>query len=259
MRARLAGEMVSAAMRLSPGAVAEVYVGAGGLSASYYAASATRRRSGRRSRARGARSASSAPASPGCRRGWSWPSAGTRSWCSRRAKVGWGASGRNGGQIVNGLNAGLDTIERALRARRPPTSSATVVQEGGRIIRERVASYGIACDLKDGNIFTAFTAKQMRELEAKQALWRRHGHRQFRDARPGRAAAACRPATSMSAACSTARGGHMHPLNLALGQAAALERLGGVIHEASPVVGDRGCRRAAGGADGAAARCGRRR
>src|SRR4051794_1531481 len=26
------------------------------------------------------------------------------------AKVGWGASGRNGGQIVNGLNAGLDTI-----------------------------------------------------------------------------------------------------------------------------------------------------
>ena len=30
-------------------------------------------------------------------------------------------------------------------------------------------------------------------------------------------------------------GGHLHPLNLALGQAAALERLGGVIHEATPV------------------------
>ena len=30
-------------------------------------------------------------------------------------------------------------------------------------------------------------------------------------------------------------GGHLHPLNLALGQAAALERLGGMIHEASPV------------------------
>ena len=27
------------------------------------------------------------------------------------ARVGWGASGRNGGQIVNGLNAGLDKIE----------------------------------------------------------------------------------------------------------------------------------------------------
>ena len=31
-------------------------------------------------------------------------------------------------------------------------------------------------------------------------------------------------------------GGHLHPLNLALGQAAALEGLGGVIHEGSPVV-----------------------
>jgi gamma-glutamylputrescine oxidase len=32
-------------------------------------------------------------------------------------------------------------------------------------------------------------------------------------------------------------GGHMHPLNLALGEPAALEELGGVIHEASPVTG----------------------
>ena len=27
------------------------------------------------------------------------------------ARIGWGASGRNGGQIVHGLNASLDTIE----------------------------------------------------------------------------------------------------------------------------------------------------
>ena len=53
-------------------------------------------------------------------------------------------------------------------------------------------------------------------------------------------------------------GGHLHPLNLALGQAAALEGLGGVIHEASPVVaiedvaGGRWCGRRG-------ARCGRRR
>lgn len=33
------------------------------------------------------------------------------------ARVGWGASGRNGGQIVNGLNASLGTIERRHGAR----------------------------------------------------------------------------------------------------------------------------------------------
>ncbi|MFY0022584.1 gamma-glutamylputrescine oxidoreductase, partial [Acinetobacter baumannii] len=76
------------------------------------------------------------------------------------AKVGWGASGRNGGQIVNGLNAGLSTIE-ARYGRATADFVGTVVQEGGRIIRERVARYAIRCDLKDGNIFTAFTPKQM--------------------------------------------------------------------------------------------------
>ena len=121
----------------------------------------------------GPRSASSGRGSPGCRRRWSWPSAGTGRGVEA-AKVGWGASGRNGGQIVNGLNAGLETIGRRY-GKATADFVATVVQEGGRIIRERVARYGIACDLKDGQLFTAFTAKQMKELEAKQALWRSHG------------------------------------------------------------------------------------
>ena len=38
------------------------------------------------------------------------------------AKVGWGASGRNGGQIVNGLNAGLDSIGRRYGEARGPGS-----------------------------------------------------------------------------------------------------------------------------------------
>ena len=149
-------------------------------------------------------------------------------------RVGWGASGRNGGQIVNGLNAGLDTI-----ARRYGDATAgfvaTVVQEGGRIIRERVARYGIACDLKDGNLFTAFSAGQMRGLEAKQALWQRHGIDNFEML--DRAALRRHVASGAYAGGMLDRsGGHLHPLNLALGQAAALEGLGGVIHEWSPVV-----------------------
>jgi gamma-glutamylputrescine oxidase len=148
--------------------------------------------------------------------------------------VGWGASGRNGGQIVNGLNASLETIAR----RYGPgvaDSVGTVVQEGGGIIRERVARYAIACDLKDGNLFAAFTAKQMRGLEAKQALWRRHGYDSFEllDREGLRAHVA---SDAYLGGMLDRAGGHLHPLNLALGEAAALEGLGGVIHEASPVV-----------------------
>jgi len=150
------------------------------------------------------------------------------------ARVGWGASGRNGGQIVNGLNAGLATIGRRYG---PSTADfvATVAQEGGRIIRERVARYRIDCDLRHGNLFAAFTAKQMRGLEAKQARWRGHGIDNFELL--DRAGMRRHVASDAYLGGMLDRtGGHLHPLNLALGQAAALEALGGTIHEATPVV-----------------------
>lgn len=151
------------------------------------------------------------------------------------ARIGWGASGRNGGQIVNGLNAGLETIARRY-GRGTADFVATVVQEGGAIIRERVARYGIDCDLKDGNVFTAFTAKQMRELEARQALWRGYGLDNFEML--DRAGVRRHIGSDVYAGGMLDRsGGHMHPLNLALGEAAAFERLGGVIHEGSAVTG----------------------
>lgn len=151
------------------------------------------------------------------------------------AKVGWGASGRNGGQIVNGLNAGLATIA-ARYGQGVADFVATVVQEGGRIIRERVAKYAISCDIKDGNLFTAFTAKQMKELADKQALWRRHGIDNFEML--DKAALRAHVASDVYVGGMLDRtGGHMHPLNLALGQAAALESLGGVIHEETEVLG----------------------
>lgn len=150
------------------------------------------------------------------------------------AKIGWGASGRNGGQIVNGLNASLETI--TARYGKPTADFvAGVVQEGGAIIRERVARYGIDCDLKNGNIFTAFTAKQMAELEGKRALWRTHGIDNFEMLD----AAGLRRHIGSDVYLGGMidhSGGHMHPLNLALGQAAAFESLGGPIHEASPVI-----------------------
>ncbi len=149
------------------------------------------------------------------------------------AKIGWGASGRNGGQIVNGLNAGLGQIE-ARYSRKVADFVGTVVQEGGRIIRERVAKYGIDCDLKDGNIFAAFHPKQIADLAAKQALWRLHGmddHEMLDRAGMRRHVGSDAYLGGMI----DHSGGHMHPLNLALGEAAALERLGGVIHEDSLV------------------------
>lgn len=58
------------------------------------------------------------------------------------AAVGWGASGRNGGQVVNGLNASLGTIERRYGAKTVEFVGG-LVQEGARIIYDWVDRYGI--------------------------------------------------------------------------------------------------------------------
>jgi gamma-glutamylputrescine oxidase len=79
-------------------------------------------------------------------------------------RIGFGASGRNGGQIVNGYSRDFDTIERRFG---PETARklALMSREGGDIIRSRVARHGIDCDLRDGGFFAAFTTKQLREFE----------------------------------------------------------------------------------------------
>ncbi len=150
------------------------------------------------------------------------------------AKVGWGASGRNGGQIVNGLNASLATIEKRY-GRETAGYIGKMVQEGAAIIRDRIKTYSIQCDLKDGNLFAACNAKQMRELEDKQTLWRRHGmdDHELLDKNAIRAHVG---SAVYEGGMIDRSGGHMHPLNLALGEAGAFEQNGGVIHEMSPVV-----------------------
>ena len=93
------------------------------------------------------------------------------------AKVGFGASGRNG-QIVNSYSRDIDVIERTV-GKREAQLLGEMAFEGGRIIRERVARYGIQCDLKDGGVFAAFTEKQMDHLRAQKQLWERYGHNQL--------------------------------------------------------------------------------
>ncbi len=150
------------------------------------------------------------------------------------ARVGWGASGRNGGQIVNGLNASLEKIGQMF-GREAQAFVGGLICEGGHIIRDRVARYAIDCDLKPGNLFAATTTVQLRALEEKRALWSSFGmdaHEMLdRDSIQTHV-----QTDAYVGGMIDHTGGHMHPLNLALGQAAAFEGLGGVIYERSRVI-----------------------
>ncbi|MET1077406.1 MAG: FAD-binding oxidoreductase [Pseudomonas sp.] len=150
------------------------------------------------------------------------------------AKVGFGASGRNGGQIVNSYSRDIDVIERSVGPKHAQLLGQMAF-EGGRILRERIATYNIQCDLKDGGVFAALTGKQMGHLQAQKKLWERYGHTQLEllDRQRIRDVVACE---NYIGGMLDMSGGHIHPLNLALGEAAAVESLGGTIYEQSPAV-----------------------
>lgn len=150
------------------------------------------------------------------------------------AGVGFGASGRNGGQIVNSYSRDIDTIERTAGAHEAALIGAMAF-EGARIIRERIRQYDIDCDLKDGGIFAALSTKQMRHLEDQKALWERYGyqHLEMLDGQDIRSEVA---SDRYVGGMLDRQGGHIHPLNLALGEALAVEHLGGRIFEQSPAI-----------------------
>lgn len=149
------------------------------------------------------------------------------------ARVGWGASGRNGGQIVNGLNASLSKIGRQFGTD-TARFVAGLVTEGGDIIRSRVARYGISCDLKQGNILTAISAADMKELEGRQRLWESYGITCQEMLGPDQIRQHIGSDMYIGGQLDH-KGGHIHPLNLAQGEAEAFEANGGTIFEMSPV------------------------
>jgi gamma-glutamylputrescine oxidase len=149
-------------------------------------------------------------------------------------RCGWGASGRNGGQLINGYSRPLDLLARRY-GEDHARGLAAVALEGARIIRERVATHGIACDLVDGGAATALTEKQMAWFEEQAKVWVGHGHPGMRLVDKAGLDAVVRTDRYVGAMIDPV-GGHFHPLNYLLGEAAAFEALGGRIFEHSRVL-----------------------
>jgi len=149
-------------------------------------------------------------------------------------RIGFGASGRNGGQIVNGYSRHLAEIAKRYGADKA-AALGKMSLEGGQIIRDRVAKYQIDCNLTQGGLFAAFTPKQLDGMKANRDNWQSHGH----DGLEIVAKADLGRYVTTDVYCggmADKYGGHIHPLNLLLGEAAAVEAQGGVIFENSRVL-----------------------
>lgn len=151
-------------------------------------------------------------------------------------RIGWGASGRNGGQIGSGQRMGQDELER-----RYGTDTAKrlwdLSEEAKGIVRQRIARHAIECDLKSGQLITASKPAHAARLRRQQEkLARDYAYAQTRYVAPAEL-----PRVIGSEAF---YGGlldsgalHLHPLNFALGLARAAREAGVTIHEHSTVLG----------------------
>lgn len=149
-------------------------------------------------------------------------------------RVGWGASGRNGGQIGTAYAPDMDKIVKWV-GREDARKLWDLAEEGKRIIFERVARHGIRCDLARGYLMVALKPRQLHELETLQAQWRdgyRHGGTEILTGDRLRAEVA---SEAYIGGLSDPSGGHFHPLNYCLGLAAAARHTGVEIYEDSAV------------------------
>ena len=151
-----------------------------------------------------------------------------------QARVGWGASGRNGGQIVHSYSRDIDVIEQNY-GKEQAKPLAEMMFEGAQIIRERVAKYDIQCDLKSGGVYAALTKKKVKALEEQKELWEKWGNKDLTLIDNKNEIKKVVNTDTYQGLLIDKSGGHFHPLNLTLGEAAAFEQNGGVIYENSTV------------------------
>ncbi len=149
-------------------------------------------------------------------------------------RIGWGASGRNGGQLIRGVghdveqfqpiigNEGVDELKR-------------MGFEAVDIVRQRIERHAIDCDLTWGYCDLATKPRHVEGFDADYADLMRLGY-----AHPLRRVAQ----DEMREVIGSDRylgglvdmgSGHLHPLNLALGEAAAAQALGVRLFELSAV------------------------
>ncbi|MEW6982531.1 NAD(P)/FAD-dependent oxidoreductase [Colwelliaceae bacterium 6471] len=149
------------------------------------------------------------------------------------AKIGFGASGRNGGQLVNSFSRDIDHIEKHY-GNQTAQAMGDMAFEGADCIRDLIKRYTIDCDYKQGGFFAAFTDKQMRGLAEKKALWERFGNQQLEMVNKDELTKVVNTDAYVGGLVDK-HCGHIHPLKLALGEAAALTCIGGKVFEQSKV------------------------
>ncbi|MEM9254793.1 MAG: FAD-binding oxidoreductase [Pseudomonadota bacterium] len=149
-------------------------------------------------------------------------------------RVGWGASGRNGGQLIGGFSGEQRVFDSLPEAQRDMVWGLRWA--GHEIVRDRIERYGIECDFKAGYIDVAIKPRHVKDLEEEAALLQSHAFADEFELLDAHATAELLGTSAYIGGLLNMGNGHLHPLNLCLGEAQAAVKLGVSVYEQSPVL-----------------------
>ncbi len=149
-------------------------------------------------------------------------------------RVGFGASGRNGGQLGSGQRMEQDGLE-SLVGEADAAKLWTLAEDAKNLVKTRIAQHDIACHYKPGIAHACFSSKEVREEHSYVShLQTRYGYSDITPLDREAMQALC-PSPKYVGGSLDMGSGHLHPLAFALGLAKAATAAGASIHETSEV------------------------
>jgi len=149
-------------------------------------------------------------------------------------RIGFGASGRNGGQLCQGWTTDFSKI--MARIPQDQRRMAWDVGNAGReIILENCRKHGIDADIRFGYLHAALHQRHMAELVEMQSDWEGEGYDGFELLPDRRALEPHITTDAYIGGLYDAHSGHLHPLKYLLGLAKAAVAAGVTIHEMTPI------------------------
>ncbi|MGJ7515303.1 NAD(P)/FAD-dependent oxidoreductase [Pseudomonas baetica] len=151
-------------------------------------------------------------------------------------RIGWGASGRNGGQLIRGIGHDVSGFARYVGSEGVRYMERAGV-ESVELVGRRIREHGIDCDLRWGFCELANTPAQFAGLKAEHAELVDSGYaHDIRLVEPGQISQQVVNSDVYAGGLIDMGSGHLHPLNLVLGEAKVAQSLGVRVFEQSPVL-----------------------
>ncbi|MFA5677810.1 MAG: FAD-binding oxidoreductase [Pseudomonas sp.] len=149
-------------------------------------------------------------------------------------RIGWGASGRNGGQLIRGVGHDVDQFANTLGSDGVRDLKLMGI-EAVQLVRQRIEQFQIECDLTWGYCDLANKPRHMDGFRADREELLALGYpHELKLIEPGQMHSVVGSDQYVGGMIDMGSG-HLHPLNLVLGEAAAARSLGVRLFERSAV------------------------